>query len=60
MQFTALGTPIGGPTLEYDTVSIFTLVEEDGELKVLGYKEFSDPEKRGNFHKALFKEGQIA
>ena len=46
--------------MEYDAVSIFTLVEEDGELKVLGYKEFSDPEKRGNFYKTLLKGGEVA
>ena len=50
---------VDGDTLDYDSLSIFTLVEEGGELKVDGFKDFSDPEKRGNVHgwaaKALSK-----
>ena len=33
-------------TFNYDTVLIITLVKEDGELKVLHCKDFSDPQKR--------------
>ena len=44
-----------GVTAEYESLTILTLVEEDGEIKVLEHKEFTDPEKRGNFHKALAK-----
>jgi hypothetical protein len=36
--------------MEYDTVGIFTLVKEAGELKVLEWKDFSDPEKRNSLH----------
>jgi hypothetical protein len=35
-----------GDTFNYDTVLIITLIEEDGELKVLHCKDFSDPQKR--------------
>ena len=41
---------VDGDKLDYDSLSIFTLVEEDGVLKVEEYKDFSDPEKRGNLH----------
>lgn len=48
-----------GDKLEYDSLSIFTLVEEDDELKVSEFKDFSDPEKREKVHawvaKALAK-----
>lgn len=37
-------------TLEYDSLAIFTLVEEDGELKINDFKDFSNPEKRGKLH----------
>ena len=50
--------------LEFDSVIILTLVEEEGELKVSGFKDFSDPEKRAKFHgwfaKALDKGGLAA
>lgn len=49
-----------GHTFEYDSVVIIPLIEEDGELKVLGFYDFADPEKRDNFHKNLSGEGQIA
>ena len=45
----ALHTP-DGDTLEYDTLTIFTIVKEGGELKVHEYKDFSDPEKRRKLH----------
>jgi hypothetical protein len=38
--------------VEYDSFSVFTLVEEGGELKVLEYKDFADSKKRSSFHKA--------
>ena len=41
---------VDGNVLDYDTVQILTLVEEDGELKVTDYKDFADPEKRANLH----------
>lgn len=59
MQITFICTTVDDTTLEYDSVIINTLVEEDGELKILENKDFSDPEKRGNLHswatKALAK-----
>lgn len=33
-----------------DSAAIFSFVDEDGELKVVEAKDFSDPEKRGAFH----------
>ena len=49
-QFTVSLSTVGGTALECDSLSILTLVEEDGELKVLEFKDFSDPEKRGKLH----------
>ena len=49
-QLTALFTTFDGTTVDYDTVFILTFVDEDGELKVIEAKDFSDPEKRGAFH----------
>ena len=59
-QWTALCTPHSGAAFEYDSVSILTLAEEDGELKVLEFKDFTDPEKRANLYKVLSEGGQIA
>jgi hypothetical protein len=39
----------GGASFEYDTVAVFTLVEEGGELKVAHVKDFCDPEKRDKY-----------
>ena len=44
-----------GTTHEYDTVSIYTLVEEDGEIKVLESKDFADPQKRSAFYAGIAK-----
>ena len=44
-----------GTTLDYDTVCIVSFVEEDGGLKVLGIKDFADPQKRGAFHATAAK-----
>jgi len=35
-----------GTTLNYEAVLIFTLVEEDGEVKILLCKDFADPQQR--------------
>jgi hypothetical protein len=35
-----------GAKFSYDVVVILTLVEEDGELKILNCKSFADAEKR--------------
>ena len=47
---TAIWATADGTVVNYDTVLIFTFVEEDGKLKVLDLKDFSDPEKRQAFH----------
>lgn len=48
-----------GDRLGYNSLTVLTLAEENGELKVSGRKDFSDPEKREKFHvwaaKALAK-----
>jgi hypothetical protein len=41
---------IEGTILEYDILALLTIVEEDGQLKVINYKDFCDPEKRSNLH----------
>lgn len=55
-----MSTPPDGAIIEYDSLSIITFVEEDGELKVLEFKDFADPEKRSCFHKTLSQKAQIA
>jgi len=60
LQWTAMCTPPGGTTFEYDSLTIFSFVKEDGELKVLEFKDFADTEKRSNFYKTTSAEGQIA
>ena len=42
-------TSVSGVTLPYETVLTITLVEEDGELKILHCKDFADPQKRSAF-----------
>lgn len=59
-KWSGICTPIGGTTFDYDSLSIFTLVEEDGAFKILDFKDFADPEKRSNFQKAMCQGGQIA
>lgn len=49
-QVTFLFTTTEGTTIDYDSLIIFTFVDEDGEVKVLEAKDFSDPEKRKAFH----------
>ena len=44
MQATSVCT-LYGTTLTSDSVAIISLVEEDGELKLLQCKEFSDPQR---------------
>ena len=50
MQLTFVFTTIEGTELEYDSLSIFYFVEEDGETKILTIKDFADPEKRSAFN----------
>lgn len=44
-----------GDTLDYDSLSILSFAEEDGQLKVLEIKDFTDPEKRSAYHSAAAK-----
>lgn len=53
-------TPPNGATFKYECVTIYTIVEEDGELKVLEFKEFADTEQRSYLYKTLSTESQIA
>lgn len=39
-----------GTKLDYDTLLIFTLIEEDGAIKILDLKDLAAPEKRGELH----------
>lgn len=50
MQLSAVCHTADDDKLEYDSLSIITLVEENGEPKVADVKDFSDPEKRGRIH----------
>jgi len=45
-QRTAVASVADGTTFEHSCIYIISLVEEDGRLKVCGYKEFCDPQKR--------------
>ena len=54
-QITVVAFTADGTTLDYDSVSILTFVEEDGELKILECKDFSDPQKRSNLHSWVSK-----
>lgn len=56
MQHSILVTTVGGVTLNYDAAAIFTFIDEDGKLKILECKVFTDPQQRG----ALYAEGAKA
>jgi hypothetical protein len=64
MQARALLSTTDGAQIDYDSLVVLTLVEEDGKLKVLDFKDFSDPEKRKNtlglIAKGLAKRGYVA
>jgi hypothetical protein len=49
-QFTIVFSTVDGNVLDCDSLTIVTIVEEDGELKILEVKDFADPEKRAKFH----------
>jgi len=44
-----------GGMFTYDALTILTLVEEDGELKVLHCKDFADTQKRSVFFAGAIK-----
>ena len=54
-QVSAVGSTIDGNTLEYDSVLVLTIVEEDGGLKISDVKDFSDPEKRSKVNSWVTK-----
>ena len=55
MQCKSMTTTISGAMLPYETILTITLVEEDGELKILHCKDFADPKKRDAFIAGAFK-----
>ena len=57
MQLSAECSTVDSTLLDYDTVCIFSLAEEDGELKVVEIKDFADPQKRTTFFTVLSKAG---
>jgi hypothetical protein len=54
-QENSLFSLVDGTTCEYDTLLIFSLVEEDGETKLIEIKDFCDPEKRSAFYAGVAK-----
>jgi len=46
---------INGTTLDYDSLSIFSLVDEDGGTRVIEFRDFSDPQKRSTFFAGIAK-----
>jgi hypothetical protein len=54
-QGTARCTLIDGTTQDYDSVLILSLVEEDGDIKILELKDFTDPQKRSAFYAGIAK-----
>ena len=46
MQLTAGFSTVFGATYDYEAIVTYTFVEEDGELKVLNCKDFSNPQQR--------------
>ena len=55
MQFTGVLSTISGAKLSCDTFMNYTLVEEDGELKILHCTDTSDPEQRSAFISGALK-----
>ena len=47
-----------GNKFEYDSLSILTLVGEDGELNISQLEDFTDPEKHANLQGRALKTGQ--
>lgn len=63
-QFTITFTTNDGTAVDHDSLMILSFVDEDGELKIIEAKDFSDPGKRGTFHgeiaKAMAVKGVVA
>jgi hypothetical protein len=65
IQVSTVAHTLDGNKLENDSVLIYRLVEEEGELKISLIKDFCDPEKRSKNQswvaaKALAKGGPAA
>ena len=64
VQLSAVWSTPDGNTVDYDSLSILSFAEEDGQLKVIDMKDFTDPEKRSAYHaaaaKALAAQGGLA
>lgn len=54
-QWSAVCYSHDGDKFEYDSLSIFDIIEEEGVLKVVRYRDFSDPQKRDNLHSWVAK-----
>jgi hypothetical protein len=54
-QITCVHSTIFGTTLNYDTILTFTIVEEDGELKIIHCKDFGNPQQRDAFFAGTIK-----
>jgi hypothetical protein len=54
-QLTAVVSLVDGTTWDYESVVIISLVEEDGEMKLIEVKDFSDPQKRSGFYAGIAK-----
>ena len=46
IQMTLLFYTIFGAKLDYETIFTYTLIEEDGELKIAHAKDFANPQQR--------------
>ena len=55
MQVTCVFLTVFGATLNYDMHIIYNFVEEDGEIKILRCKDFSDPKQRDAIFAATVK-----
>lgn len=53
MQATIMCTSIHGVTINSNTCFMHSFIEEDGELKILRSKEFSNPEEYSDFYGAM-------
>ena len=63
VQVSTVAHTFDGDKLENDSLLIYDLIEEDGELKISRIKDFCDPEKRSknqSWAKALAKGGPAA
>lgn len=55
MQASATFSTVLGDTFPYDSVTILTFVEEDGQLKILHCKNVADSQQRNAFIAGIAK-----